>query len=391
MERSISALSTATFTRYISAVECGQFTSTPDAARFSESSPADKTQILWIARGCASRMKHDKDMCRMKLFITVFATLSIVLVTAPMPVSAADRQGDRPATSTSQKVDGKNDKGKTLERAEQVLRDPSLLNGIKTIAVVPIVIQLGFDRDKRLPSPARMRARIASAELIPSLIDELGKSTKYSFVPVDAVTRAMADLGWVPTDLYVARRGATWNAPAEIVKGGKKDEADLLDKRDEMKRTPSELSLYRYRLHDVAEPTIGLASFKRGVFAQPDASKTKELAAKLGVDALLFVQVTDMEVHESLTGAGQLVDIFVGPFGQRRKSTRIHLQGTLVNASNSATVWQARGRGIKSKETSLFHAGGVKSELNKRALEGTEDAVRILLSDLCDGTGTPQK
>ena len=323
---------------------------------------------------------------------SVYLALPILAIVAfSSPVSAANLQVDQADKKAPRKLDGKNDKGKKLERAEQFFRNPARLDTIKTIGVVPVVIQLGFDKPKCLPDPARMRARIASAELIPDVVEELGKSAKYTFVPVGKVTSAMADMHWMPTDLYSANRNASWDSPAEIVKGGKKDEADLSEKRDDMKRKPDELALYRYRLHDAAEPTIGLASCRHGVFAQPDVTKIKELAAKLGVDALLFVQVTDVDVYESTTGAGELVNIFIGPFGQRNKSTRIHLQGTLVDASDNAILWRARARGIKSQATGIFHAGGVKGELTKRAADGTIDAIEILLSDLCEGTGTPQK
>jgi hypothetical protein len=326
----------------------------------------------------------------MRILVTGMASLAVGFLAVAGPASSA-RRGGQSENSSPRKVGGQSDRGKKLERAEQVFRNGSRIATIKSVALVPVVIQLGFDRDKRLPDAKRMRARIASAELIPSLIDELAKSTGYSFVSANTVARALSELQWTPTDLYVARHTTTWDAPAEVVKDSKKDAADLLDKRDEMKRTPEQLSLYRFRLHDAAEPTIGLASYRRGVFAQLDPAKTKELAAKLGVDALLFVQVTDVEEHESATGAGELVNLFVGPFGQRRKSTRIHLQGTLVDGADCATLWQARARGIKSKTTGLFHLGVVKGELNKRAVEGTTDAVEILMSDLCDGTGTPQK
>lgn len=263
------------------------------------------------------------------------------------------------------------------EKAEQVRRDVSRLDQIKKIALVPVVIQLRFDQDKRIPDPGRMAARQAVVLRLPMLLQDGMKSEKYELLLPEAATLAVRELGWQATDLYKIEKSATWDSPAEVIRNKKGDEAALLQTREIMKTHPEAMTLFRYHWHDLPETVYGLASFKLNSSIQVEESKAKALAEKLGADALLFCQVGDMEVHTGET----LFENF--------KSTRIHLYATLISVQDGAILWQARARGIHSHKAGFFTGARAYQSEEGMAIEGAMQAVKTLLDDLYHGTGNP--
>jgi hypothetical protein len=275
----------------------------------------------------------------------------------------------------------KNADGKTLERAEQVRRDSAGLERIHRIALVPVITQVRFDRGSRLPDPSRLRASAGALAEVPAILESSLPSRKYEFVSGSTVDQALQALHFQPLDLYMTRTTGTWDSPAETIQGGKKDEAVLLAKRDDFKGSPQDMTLFRFSWHDSPEAVTGLASFELGAFAPINTDKAKQLASKLKVDALLFLAIADVEVHEGTTG--------FSVFTKRFKSTRTHIYGSLLSAPDGGLLWQGRARGVKSHKVGYFYVGRMKGELNKSVAEGAADAIQILLSDLYEGTGVP--
>lgn len=269
------------------------------------------------------------------------------------------------------------------ERAEQIKRDASRLDQVKKIAVMPVVIQLRFDRGSGLPDPARMAARMTAATRLAEILESKMKSRKYTFLPPEAGVLALKELQFTPVDMYKTTNSGTWDSPSEVLRNKKRDEASLLNKREEMKRTPDAMTLYRYKWHDLPEQNIGLAAFDLGQLAQPDLRKVKLIGEKLGADAILLCQVADVETHEAPTALGILVT------GEKFKSTRVHLHFTLMNVSDGMVLWQARARGVKSQKTGAFTGERSYNGEDRKTIEGTVAATDILLSDLFESTGKP--
>jgi len=53
------------------------------------------------------------------------------------------------------------------EKAEQIKRDAARLEQIKKIALLPVVTQVRFDQDSRIPDPTRVAARVAAMVRLP--------------------------------------------------------------------------------------------------------------------------------------------------------------------------------------------------------------------------------
>lgn len=263
------------------------------------------------------------------------------------------------------------------DKAEQLKRDAARLGQIKRIALAPVVVQLRFDQGNRLPDPNRLAARCAAAMRLPMILEEKMKTGRYALLPSEMVTLALKETNSQPTDLYVAQAKGSWENPCETVRNNKGDEASLLNVRAEMKKTPDAMTLFRFRWHDLPDTCIGLASFGAGVPAPIDAERAKALAAKVGADAMLYCQVTEMETH--------IGSALFGGF----KSTRLHLHFTLVAADDGAVVWQARARGVKSQKAGFFTGLGAFKGEDRKAIEAAVQATEILLDDLYNGTGAP--
>jgi hypothetical protein len=271
------------------------------------------------------------------------------------------------------------------EKAEQLVRNTARLDQVKKIAIIPAVAQLRFDRGNGLPDPARMAARITAVTRLSEIVEKKFESRKYAIVPPEAAVLAFKEFKWQPTDLYITNNKGTWESPSEVLRNHKGDEAALLNKREEFKTSPEEMTAYRFKWHDLPETTFGLAAFGLGVLAKPDLAKIKMLGDKTGADALLLCQVADMETHEAPTTLGLLVT------GEKFKSTRVHLHFTLISAQDGAIIWQARARGVKSQKTGAFTGERAYNGEDRKAIEGTVQAVDILLSDLFEGTGKTAK
>lgn len=263
------------------------------------------------------------------------------------------------------------------EKADQVKRDPVRIAAVKSVAVAPVVIQLRFDRDDRLPDPNRMAARNAVASRLPAMIDQKLKGSTIKVLPVETLVLAMKQEDWNPTDLYVTKVQGSWETPGESMKNKKGDEALLLNSRSAMKAAPADMTLYRYRWHDLPDVCIGLAAFKDLAFPPLVTDRIKTLGARAGADAVLLCQVEDMETHTGST-------LFSG-----FKSTRIHLHGTLVDSSDGAVLWQAHSRGVASQKAGFFTGASAFKGEDRKAIEGAMQAIDILLDDLLNGSGKP--
>ncbi len=263
------------------------------------------------------------------------------------------------------------------EKAEQLQRDSARLAEIKSIALMPDVIQVRFDQDRRIPDPNRMTARLGVAQRIPTILEQAMKSSKYELLSTDGARMAVREMKQEPIDLYLSQNIGTWNAPAETLRNNKGDTALLLNTRDTMKQTPDETTAFRYQWHDMPDTVFGLAAFKLNATAKPDADKAKAVGEKLGADAVLYLQVGDMEVHEGTT----LIQEF--------RSVRIHLYATLISARDGAVIWQARARGIRnSKEGVVLGKRSWQPEA-LAAIPSATEAVNVLLDDLERGVGKP--
>lgn len=271
------------------------------------------------------------------------------------------------------------------EKAEQVVRDAAGLEAVKKIAIVPPIVQLRFDRGNGLPDPARMAARVTAVTRLAEVVESKMKTRRYTFLPVEASILAMKELTWQPTDFYVTSVTGNWDSPTEVLRNKKGDEAALLNKRETLKQASDEMTLYRYRWHDLPETNYGLAAFEIGALARPDLAKVKTLAEKTGADAVLLCQVADVETHEGATTLGLLAT------GEKFKSTRVHLHFTLLRVEDGAVLWQARARGVKSQKTGTFTGERAYNGEDRKVIEGTVAATDTLLSDLFENTGKPVK
>lgn len=263
------------------------------------------------------------------------------------------------------------------EKADTAKRDAARLEQIKSIAMAPVVVQLRFDKDDRLPDPSRMASRAAVATRMQAILEEQMGKGKYKLLPYEAASLAVKEKGWQPVDLFVTNVKGSWDAPCEKITNNKKDEALLLNTRAEMRQTPEQMTQFRFKWHDLPETNIGLAAFKDMNFASVDPVKVKAVGEKTGADAVLLVQVEDMETHE-----GQQL---FGSF----KTTRIHLHATLVATSDCAVIWQAHARGVKSQRAGYFTGATAYKGEDRKAIEGAVQAVEVLLDDLYNGTGKP--
>ena len=303
--------------------------------------------------------------------------LTVLITTIGIPAISQDSQDPKKSDNGP-----KSATGKALEKSLQLHRDSGRLDRIHKIALVPVITQVRFDKDNRIPDPARLLACVGAAREVPEILTASLTSGKYQFVPSGDVDKALINLNILPSDLYITRTSGSWESPAETVTGKNKDEAALLAKRDDMKRSRNEMTLFRYKWHENPDTAVGLASFDQWAVPTINGDKAKQLAAKLGVDALLFLTIYDVEVYEGSTGI-----IFPNKF----KSTRTHVYGTLMSTDDGEILWKARARGVKSHQANYFHVGRMKGDLGKSVAEGTAHAVQMLLSDMIDGTGIPTK
>lgn len=265
------------------------------------------------------------------------------------------------------------------EKADQVKRDAARLEQVKMIALAPVVIQLRMEKIDRIPDPNRMAARMAVATRMPGMLEEQMGKGKYKVLPYEASSLIVKQMNWKPVDLFVTNVKGSWESPSEILRNAKGDEVLLLNKHADMKQAPEQMTLFRYKWHDLPDMAVGLAGIKDMTFAVADTEKLKALGEKVGADAAMFVQVEDMETHESAAG------LFSEPF----KSTRIHLHGTLVSAADGAVLWQAHARGVKSQKAGFFTGNRAYGGEDRKAIEGAAQALDLLLEDLYYGSGKP--
>lgn len=266
---------------------------------------------------------------------------------------------------------------RAAEKADQVKRDAARLEQVKSVVLAPVLIQLRFDKDDRLPDPNRMAARAAVALRMQAMLEEQMAKGKYKLLPYEAASLAVKTMGWQPIDLFNTNVKGSWDSPCEKIQNNKKDEVLLLNTRGAMRETPDQMTQFRYKWHNLPETPVGLAAFKDMNFATPDASKIKTLGEKTGADAVLLMQVEDMETHEG----AQLFGGF--------KSTRIHLHATLVATNDCAVIWQAHAMGMKSQRAGYFTGARAYSGEDRKAIESAAQAVELLLDDLFNGTGKP--
>ena len=266
------------------------------------------------------------------------------------------------------------------DRLEPVVKDTNRLAKVSKIALLPIVTQVRFDKFKDIPDPNRVSARISVAKELPSILENQLKETKFKLLPPEAATLALKELDIQPVDLFITTKNGSLSAPSETFKNKKGDEAILLAPKDSFKQKPQEMTVYRYKWHDLPDTNIGLASFDLAVLAKPNIETLKTVSSKLGADAILLCQVTEMETHEGTTG--------VSVFAQRFKSTRIHLHFTLISTDDYSVIWQAKAKGIKSQRAGYFMGNRSYNGEDRKAVEGAVQATEFLLSDL---TGSPIK
>ncbi len=270
------------------------------------------------------------------------------------------------------------------EKAEQVVRDVTRIQKLTKVAILPVVIQVRFDNTNGVPDPARLAARSVAVERLAAIIEEKFKSSPFKVLPAEAGSLAVKENGWQAADLYSTVKSGSWDVPIETFKNKKGDTVNLLGKKDDLKKDKEVMTLFRFHWHDLPETVVGLASFDMGALAEIDRQRAKELGAKLGVDGLLYCQVTEVETHEGTTGLGVLT-------GEKFKSTRVHLHFTLISPDDGTIIWQAKARGVKSQKTGVFTGARAYNGEDRKVIEGTVAATEILLSDLAEGTGVPVK
>jgi hypothetical protein len=224
-----------------------------------------------------------------------------------------------------------------------------------------------------------MAARQAVATRVAAMLETPMKSGPYTLLPAEAVLLAVKERQWQPTDLYKTLSSGSWDTPVEVLKNKKGDTAALLCKWEELNKASGEMSLFRYTWRELPDVAFGLAATRSKVFPAIDLEKAKLLGEKVGADALLYVQVSDMDVHVGST----LFEAF--------KSTRLYLQCMLIAPADGAVLWQARVRSIHSHKAGFFTGAGAFQAEMGMAIESGTDGFKALLDDLHNGTGQPVK
>ena len=263
------------------------------------------------------------------------------------------------------------------DQAVQTTRNAARLADVKKIAPAPVVIQLRFDRSKDIPDPNRLAARVAASTRLIGVFEEKLKGSAYQLAAPEAVALALKEMNLQPVGLYTTRDTSQWDAPAEVLKNRKGDEAALLTGRDPMNETPADMTCYRFRWHDLPDTNVGLAAFRPDTFARVYIEKAKTIASRVGADSVLLLQVTDMEVHVGST----MFESF--------RSTRITVHATLLAANDGAVLWQSRAKGVVSQKAGYFTGAGAFKNEERAAVEAMTKAVDLLVADLVQGTGKP--
>jgi hypothetical protein len=262
------------------------------------------------------------------------------------------------------------------ERAEQVKRDAAALANVKKIAVLPPVIEAGFDN--KLPDPNMIVLQQEVADRLPALIADRLSGTRYATLPLGEAASALKERGWSPTDVYVTTAtSAGPDNPAQTVRDSKGNVATLAAPMDTMKRSPDDMTVFTYRAHSIAGIRTGLARFRKDPEARPDLARIRQLSDKIHADSILLCQVTDVEFHGG--AAGFPAHPYV--------SVRVALAFTLVAASDGSVLWSARSRGVESRAAFAGPSSG--SDWVNVLIQSATSATSTVVSDLLDGTGRP--
>jgi hypothetical protein len=264
------------------------------------------------------------------------------------------------------------------DKAEQISRDAAGLGQVKTIAMLPAVVQLKFD--KEIPDPNRVAHRFSVADRLPDIVEEKLKKGKFTLMPFEAAALGIKEKSWTITDMYSTKVIGTRASPADTIKNRNKDQADLLASRTEMIQTPDEMTVFSFTWHGLRDAREGLACFRENINAKPDMAKLKQLNEKLHADALLLCQVTEMESHDGVVV--RLPIIFSKVFSAT--SFRVHCM--LIRPEDGAILWEAEAKGRKEVTE---YKGATNGDEGRMALAVAGEVVEHLLSDLTDGTGVP--
>lgn len=265
------------------------------------------------------------------------------------------------------------------ERAEQIKRDASRLEQVKTIAVLPILVQYGFEKDLQFPDPNRMTSRLAILTRLPEIIESELKASKYTVLPQEAGSLALKESNIEVTDLYQTHRSGTWDAPAESKRNRSKDDFLLLTGYDDLKKNADQVTLFQFKWHNLPATMNGLAAYRMDADASLDTEKVKALGAKVNADAILIARITNLEMHRSGNGSIALPIHLKG---------RVDIQFTLVSRMDGAVIWEARAHAMKSERGRPQSFGPPQ---DRNAIACAVGAVELLLDDLNHGTGITAK
>ncbi|HLJ54082.1 MAG TPA: hypothetical protein VKT77_03530 [Chthonomonadaceae bacterium] len=264
------------------------------------------------------------------------------------------------------------------DQVEVLKRDVEGLSKVKTVAVLPVIVQLSFEHDSHFPDGNRMTSRLAIATGLPAMIEQQMKGGKFVVIPAEAGALALKESNIDPTELYSAHANTTWDSPAEMLRNKSKDELALLTSQADLKKSPDDLTPFQYKWHNLPATMTGLASFKMDPNASLNVEKLRAVASKLDADAVLLVRVTDLDMHQSGNGSIGL------PFHFR---SRVNMQFTLVSLKDGTILWQARAAGTKSEHARPRSLG---SPQDRRAMECAAGTSEVLINDL-NGAGASGK
>ncbi|HLJ54083.1 MAG TPA: hypothetical protein VKT77_03535 [Chthonomonadaceae bacterium] len=270
------------------------------------------------------------------------------------------------------------------DKVVEISRDQAAIGEVKTIALLPIIVQLRFDQTKDVPDPTRVAARFAVADRLAEILDQKMRAAKRPTMPVEAAILAIKARSWTSIDTCITTATGTWNSPAETVRNRGKDEVTLLALRSAMRQSPESVTAFAFSWHGLPGSRQGIAAFHAGVDSKPDIPKLKELNNKLHADAMLFCEVSDLDEKDLGLTYRTTVPLIYGI--EEVKGTRVHIHCLLIRAQDGAILWEARSTG-----TSSGNVADRAINVSRQAMEGAGRAVDGLVSDLIEGTGVPPK
>jgi hypothetical protein len=267
------------------------------------------------------------------------------------------------------------------DTVEEIVRDASRLESVKTVAVLPPVIEVRFDRPKTLPDPDRLAARaLVAKSLSLTLPVQIASGTRFHVAPDTDLILALARTHAEPLDLFRAVVRGSLDSPAETIVNRSGDTVELLATAADVAAEHGAATRFRFRWRNRGDTLAGLAAFEKGADSDPDPAAVKSLSRYLDADALLCCLVSDMDVRQGGSSSPLGYALGGGPFS----STRIHLTLFLVSLKDGTIVWQARAQGVSSSKEGLSARSNHGRDA-QQAFVGAGQAVNALLDDLYSG------